>query len=85
MDSDDPRLADWADLLVLSNDCANGLTVAVSPSPYIRTVGVAYNRKHVGLTALLLGRVQDQKADRVTVTVVAYRGTVPAGRATLTF
>jgi hypothetical protein len=43
IDSDSPELLGWSDLLVLSKDCGVGLVVTVSQSPYVRTVGVAYD------------------------------------------
>jgi hypothetical protein len=86
VDSDSPELLGWSDLLILSKDCGVGLVVTVSQSPYVRTVGVAYDRDHRGLTALLLGHIKAAGSTKqMSIRVVAYRGPTPAGRATLIF
>jgi ABC-type uncharacterized transport system substrate-binding protein len=81
--SDSPSIDGWSDLLVLSDNCKQGVTVIVAASPYIRTVGVAYASNHSGLTALILGRLNNAPMTLHTIQVLAFRGAQVVGEANL--
>jgi hypothetical protein len=71
--SNNPRLGSWSNLLVLSPRCSKGFTIVVAASPYVRTVGVAYNVRRTAIVALLLGRLKSAPPTLRSILVRAYR------------
>ena len=84
IESDSLELANWSNLILLSLDCAKGVVVRVSRSPYVRTVGEAYDTTHDGLTALLLGRLKTAPS-AIEIVVTAFHNGLAVGQVSLDF